>query len=351
MTFEAWCGKGLLSFELLTLSFLVLLSGYAAPVKNLALHRQEFSQPQMGLLFRIVLYAPDEKAGATAARDAFARIKELNDTLSDYDPESELSRLSRTAGSGRAVEISHDLWRVLARAQEFARRSDGAFDVTVGPFVNLWRQARREKQLPTPAVLEVARAAVGWQHMQLDARRRTAKLLRPGMRLDLGGIAKGYAVDAALATLRARGVTCALVTGGGDMAAGDAPPGTRGWRIEIAPLDVTNAPSARSVLLRNVALATSGDVFQRLEIGGRRYSHIVDPRTGVGLTDHSLVTVIARDGMTADALATAVSVLGPERGATLVAHTPGASTRVVRPVADKVETVESPGFARHYDAR
>ena len=171
------------------------------------------------------------------------------------------------------------------------------------------------------------------------------------MRLDLGGIAKGYAVDEALVTLRARGVTGALVTGGGDMAAGDAPPGTRGWRIEIAPLDVTNAPSARSVLLRNAALATSGDVFQRLEIGGCRYSHIVDPRTGIGLTDHSLVTVIARDGMTADALATAVSVLGPERGATLVAQTPGAFTRVVRPAAEKVETVESPGFARHYDAR
>jgi thiamine biosynthesis lipoprotein len=350
MKFGVWRLKFFLSFELLALSFL-FLSGCATPGKNLALHRQEFTQPQMGLPFRIVLYAPDETTGTMAARDAFARIRELNDALSDYDPDSELSRLSRTAGTGRAIEVSRDLWRMLERAQEFARRSDGAFDVTVGPCVNLWRQARRDKQLPKPESLEAARAAVGWRHLRLDARRRTATLLRPGMRLDLGGIAKGYAVDEALAALRSRGVTRALVAGGGDMAAGDAPPGTRGWRIEIAPLDVTNGPPARFVLLQNAALATSGDFFQRLEIGGQRYSHIVDPRTGVGLTDHSLVTVIARDCTTADALATAVSVLGLERGAKLAGKTPGASTRIVRAPGNKVEALESPGFARRYDTQ
>ena len=128
--------------------------------------------------------------------------------------------------------------------------------------------------------------------------------------------------DEALQVLRRRGLPQALVSGGGDMAAGEPPPGRAGWRIEVAPLDIPNAPPARFVLLRNRALATSGDVFQRLEIGGVRYSHIVDPRTGLGLTDHSLVTVIAPDCLTADSLATAVSVLGRARGLELIEETP-----------------------------
>src|SRR5205085_10535960 len=207
---------------------------------------------------------------------------------------------------------------------------------------------RRERKLPNPEQLAAARAAVGYEKLELDAHRRTAKLLAPGMRLDLGAIAKGYAADQALRVLESRGLTRALVSGGGDMALGTAPPGAKGWRIEIAPLDVTNAPPARFVTLSDMGLATSGDVFQNIEIAGKRYSHIVDPRTGVGLTDHSLVTVIAADGMTADGLATAVSVLGPTAGLKHVAKVKGASAHVVRKPGDEIESMESPGFRRFY---
>jgi thiamine biosynthesis lipoprotein len=300
----------------------------------------------MGVPFRIVLYAADRPAAETAAEAAFARIAQLNDLLSDYDEDSELSRLSQTGGQDRAVTVSDDLWRVLAAGQRFARRSDGAFDVTIGPCVSLWRRARRERKLPDPARLAAARQAVGYEKLQFDSRRRAARLLVPGMKLDLGGIAKGFAVDEALKTLRRHGVTRALVSGGGDLVVGEPPPGTKGWRIEVAPLDAPGAPPARFVLLRHRGLATSGDLFQHVEIDGRRYSHIVDPRTGVGLTDHSLVTVIARDGMTADALATAVSVLGPERGLKLVEQTQGASVHLVRQPGEKIELVESRGFSR-----
>src|SRR5262249_33303853 len=162
-----------------------------------------------------------------------------------------------------------------------------------------------------------------------DAHHRTVELSTPRMRLDLGGIAKGYAVDAALTVLQARGIRRALVSRGGDMAVSGPPPGQHGWRIEGAPLDATNAPSRRVVSLTHARLATSGDVFQRLEIDGRRYSHIVDPHTGLGLIDHSLVTIIAPDCTTADGLATAVSVLGPERGLQLVARTPHTAALVV----------------------
>lgn len=311
------------------------------PLAARAESRFEFSRPQMGLPFRIVLYAPDESKARSAADAVFQRVAELNDILSDYDTDSELSRLSRTAGESRAVRVSDDLWRVLRCSQEMAERSQGAFDITVGPTVSLWRKARRERKLPDPTRLEAARAAVGYRHLRLDSRKRTATLLQPGMRLDLGGIAKGYAVDEALKILRAHGIQRALVAGGGDMAVSDPPPGQKGWRIELAPLDVTNAPSARFVLLKRAALATSGDLFQHLEIDGKRYSHIVDPRTGLGLTDHSLVTVVARDCMTADSLATAVSVLGPAAGLKLVQRTKGVAACIVRQPDSHIETYES----------
>ena len=330
------------------LTALLLATGCATPSREgPLLSRFEFTRAQMGLPFRIVLYTPDSATANAAAEAAFARISQLNDSLSDYDADSELSRLSQTAGEDRAVPVNADLWTVLERSQALARRTDGAFDVTVGPVVNLWRKARREKQLPRGDRLAEARAAVGWRKLELDPRARTAKLLVPEMRLDLGAIAKGYAVDEALKVLRARGVTRALVAGGGDMAAGDAPPDKPGWRIEVAPLDVTNAPQARLVMLRNRALATSGDIFQHVEIDGVRYSHIVDPRTGMGLTDHSLVTVIAPDCTTADSLATAVSVLGPAKGLKLVEQTPRVAAHIVRRPGTVIEVHESRNFASY----
>lgn len=307
--------------------------------------RWEFAQPQMGLPFRVVIYASDAGEARAGAEAAFARIAALNNLLSDYDTDSELNRLSRTAGEGRAVPVSPDLWHVLERAQALAARTDGAFDVTVGPLVSHWRKARREKRLPDPARLAAAAAAVGWTKLKLDPAARTATLLVPGMKLDLGGIAKGYAIDEALRVLRDRGLHRSLVSGGGDMAAGEPPPGRPGWRIEIAPLDVPQAPPARFVLLRHGALATSGDVFQRLEIEGVRYSHIVDPKTGLGLTDHSLVTVIAPDCLTADSLATAVSVLGPARGLDLIERTPGTALHWAGLPGGVLRTGESSRFA------
>jgi len=304
----------------------------------------------MGAPFRIVLYAPDKPTADQAARAAFGRITQLNDILSDYDTDSELSRFSQTAGSGRAVPVSQDLWFVLKRSQELAQRTDGAFDVTVGPVVSLWRKARRENRLPSPAKLAEAMKAVGYRNLVLDPQRHAARLLVAYMRLDLGAIAKGYAVDAALKVLRARGVTRALISGGGDMVAGDPPPGKKGWRIEVAPLDVTNAPPARFVSLANAGLATSGDLFQHLQIDGKRYSHIVDPHTGIGLTDHSLVTVVAPDGITADGLSTAISVLGPKGGARLVEKTRGAAAYIVRMPGDRIEMIESSRFKRFYEA-
>ena len=305
------------------------------------MQRFAFEKAEMGLPFRITLFASDEKTAKAAADAAFARIEALNGVLSDYDDESELSRLSRTSGSGKAVRVSDDLWRVLERGQAMAERTEGAFDVTVGPLVTLWRRARRKQELPSPELIAEMRARVGYRNLKLNAEKRTAELLIPDMRLDAGSIGKAYAVDAALAVLKARGITRALVGGSGDMAAGDAPPGLPGWRIEVASLDTPGAPPPRIVHLANRGIATSGDVFQKVEIDGKRYSHIVDPRTGLGLTDHSLVTVIAPDCFTANCYTTSASVLGPERGLKLIEGTPGIAALLVRKPGEKIEFVES----------
>jgi thiamine biosynthesis lipoprotein len=166
----------------------------------------------------------------------------------------------------------------------------------------------------------------------------------------LGAIAKGYALDEVATLLRERKLPRFLISGSGDMVAGEPPPGQSGWRIEVAPLDVPGAPPSRFVLLRNASLCTSGDVFQHVEIAGKRYSHIVDPRTGVGLTDHSLVTVIGKDGITCDALSTSVSVVGPERGRKLV-RSFGAEMLVVRIPENRIEELSTPGFSRWLEAR
>ena len=313
----------------------------ASSLADEALQKFVYEKAEMGLPFRISLYAKDEATAKTAAEAAFDRIAVLNSILSDYDSDSELSRLSQTSGQGKAVPVSTDLWNVLVKAQEFAARSEGAFDITVGPLVNLWRRARRKGELPSPEMIAEMKARVGYKNLKLDPEHRTAELLVPEMRLDLGAIAKNYAVDEAQKVLKQHGITSALVGGSGDMTATDAPPGQPGWRIEVAPLDVPGAPPPQIIYLKNYSIATSGDMFQRVEIGGKRYSHIVNPFTGIGLTDHSLVSVVAPDCMTANSLTTSISVLGPERGLKLVEATPGAAAHVVRMPDDKIEFVES----------
>jgi thiamine biosynthesis lipoprotein len=304
------------------------------------LERFAFRQMHMGVPFDVLLYAPDADTASAAAEAASERIEALNAILSDYDPDSELTRLSATAGQGRAVPIGDDLLTVLLAAQDLSRQTDGAFDVTVGPLTRLWRRARRTRQMPNTEQLQAGLEAVGYCHLRLDPAHRTVELLCPKMRLDLGGIAMGYAVDEALKVLAEQGIRRAMIDASGDIGLGDPPPERDGWRIGIAPLEPEGPPS-RYVMLANAAITTSGDAFQYLEIDGRRYSHIVHPKTGLGLTDHSSVTVIAADCMAADSLATAVSVLGPEKGLALIEAVPDAWALIVRKPDEEVEVHES----------
>lgn len=302
----------------------MVTSSAAAPPTG-ALTRFTFTEYHMGVDARLVVYAPDRPAAEVACTAAFARIAALDSMMSDYRRDSELTRLSARAG-GAPVRVSPDLFLVLRRAQEVAERSGGVFDVTVGPLVARWRQARKTGVLPDPAELERARRRVGWQKLRLDEGARTARLTVPGMKLDLGGIAKGYAGDEAQRVLQQHGITRALVELGGDIVVSGPPPGTEGWTIRVPNAADDQGPADLRFAQR--AISTSGDTEQFVVIGGRRYSHVVDPHTGQALTNRVQVTLSAPDGLTSDPLSTALSLLGPEDRRKLLQAYPGTTAYV-----------------------
>lgn len=291
--------------------------------------KHEFLQIRMGVPVSIQVYAADGALANEAADAAYARMRELDRILSDYDPDSELMQLVANASPGEDVPVSEELLLVLRESRKQSERSGGAFDVTVGPVVRLWRRARRRRQMPDPRALAAALETIGYQNLRIDADASTVALLKPHMRIDLGGIAKGYAADEALRVLREHGLSQALVDAGGDIVAGDPPPGRAGWRIAIEALKSSAEDDPVLLELSNAAVATSGDAYQFVEIDGVRYSHIVDPATGLGLTTRSSVTVIAPTGIQADSLASAVSVLGPEKGVGLIEDTSATEAFIV----------------------
>jgi len=308
----------------------------AAPVRVAA------TRPLMGVAWTITVYARDPESGEQAVAAGFAEAERLERILSDYNPESELSQLSAAAPTREPIRVSDDLWAVLERADEIRGLTDGAFDITVGPLTTLWRQSRRSGYLPRQDKLIAARSAVDGAAVLLDREARTASLTRAGMRLDPGGIGMGYAADRVLTVLAGHGIASAMVDASGDVAVSAAPPGADGWRIEVAPMPGDRA--GQVVVLENAAITTSGDARQFVEIEGRRWSHIVDPRTGLGVAGPAAVTVIAPDCTTADAVATAASVLGHERGPAMIAKFPGVSARFVWRDGEAVSDSVTPGW-------
>lgn len=273
----------------------------------------------MGTLFRIVACAPDSGSGAEAADAAFARIRELEAALGDYDPDGEVSRIARAYEPGVPVEVSADLARGLELAGEWWERTGGHFDASLGAMTRLWRRSMRRGSLPDSASLAAARAASGWRHVRVDG--RTVTFLVAGVRLDFGGIGKGMAADEALRVLRSHGITRAVVDAGGDVVAGEAPPDAPGWIVALP-----EESGGGRVYLENGALATSGDRYRHVEVDGVRYSHILDPETGTGRVGGRTVSVLARDGAAADALATAVLLAGPLKAGEFV---PGVARAVL----------------------
>ena len=304
----------------------------------------------MGTLVRITVYTPDEGAARNAFRAAFGRIRDLDAILSDYRTDSELNQITKTA-VGREVTVSDDLFTVLLASQKLAEVTGGAFDVTEGPVVRLWREARKTGRTPDPGALKEAAGRSGFRKLHLNQARRTVMFDMAGMALDVGAIGKGYAASEAIEVLDRLGVRSALVAVSGDLAFSEAPPGERGWRIGVHSegARMVNVPAVLE--LTNGAVSTSGSSEQHVDIGGRRYSHVIDPSSGMGLVNDITVTVVARHGIDADGLDTAASVLGAERGLALIESYPDAAGLIIQRTSAGVTALRSSRFlalaARH----
>lgn len=317
-----------------------LLYFFATPffLQSQHLERYEYSEAKMGTRFHLVLYAPDSTIATQAAQAAFTRIDQLNKIFSDYDPSSEVSRLSTLAGSKQKVLVSKDLWTVLSMSQNMAKKSKGAFDITIGPLSKLWRRAIRQKLLPESISIENAKDKVCYKDLKLYPKDHSVRLKKEGMRLDLGGIAKGYTVDAVIEVLSNFNIMHALIDGGGDIYVKGSPPDSQGWKIKMLvrktrtpSLDFFEADTKKwsnrkeyeqTVYLSNTAIASSGNTFKYLVIDKVKYSHIIDPSTGLGLTHNEMVNVQAPSCALADALASTLSVLSIKKGRRLLKKFP-----------------------------
>lgn len=320
-------------------------AGRSASAEPAEPERFEFKRVCMGVQTRVILYAAEREAAEAAANAAYDEIGRLEQIMSDYRPSSELSRLNARAGGG-PVEVSPELFEILSLALEVSERSGGAFDVTVGPLVTQWREARRAGRLASEDERAAAMALVGWRNVEMDERAKTVRLGKAGMKVDLGGIGKGHAAQRAVDVLKALGMRRCLVALSGDIAVGEAPVGREGWEIEVEGGHIGHAEEdgVRRLLLTNAAVSTSGDTEQFIEIDGRRYSHIVDARTGLGTAGGLSVTVVAERGAIADAMSTAVCVMGAEEGARLVRSWKGtAAVLEEKKGEDVVRTVVDPG--------
>jgi len=297
---------------LIKLSNTVILMASFYLLNAQALQRFEFSHPQMGTQFNIILYSISKNKAQETANQCIKRIDELNKILSDYDAASEISQLSATAGSGRKVKISRELWTILKQSKYYAKKSEGAFDISIGPLSKLWRSMFRKREIFNGVKINNAKSKVGFHKIRLYPCSKRVRLKQKGMRLDVGGIAKGFTVDEVVKILRKNGFTQFLVDGGGDIYVGTPPPDQLGWQIRVNIENKKGDTEEKTLLLKHTAIASSGDTYRFLEWKGKRYSHIIDPRTGYGVMDKKIITVQANSCMEADAIASTLSVLNEE---------------------------------------
>ena len=268
----------------------------------------------MGTDFLIVIDEDNKTLCKKASKEAFGEVLRLNHIFSDYINDSEISLLSASSYDGDFRNVSTDLFKLLRISNQVSEKTQGAFDVTLGPLSRIWRVSRFRNSMPNKQKLLQAQKRVGFKKIKFHPNEKKVALQTPGMILDMGGIAKGYAADRMLSVMRANGITRCLIDAGGDLVIGKPPRGKKGWRVRIGekiedPLEVLS--------LSECAIATSGDVEQSVSIGDRKFSHIIDPSTGIGLTTSVQVTVIANDGTHADAYASAFSVMGFEKAKNL----------------------------------
>jgi FAD:protein FMN transferase len=292
------------------LSLLVLLLLFNCTTGYTQLQRFSFTASKMGGPFTIVIYAEDSVQAYLSAFMAYQLVDSLVNSFSDYADSSELNRLCARAGNASIpFACSVPLFDILKQSAYGYEKSHGSFDITLGPITRLWRKARKENIFPDSAVVQETLSRTGFNKLQLDSLHRTARLTQPGMQLDLGGIGQGYIAQKIVDYLSQQHIANALVDVSGDIVCSGAPPGKAGWTVAVNVPESKTALLPQQLLISNRAVTTSGDVYQYMLHHGKRYSHIVDPHTGYGITSQRNVTVIAANGTLADWLTKACSIL------------------------------------------
>ncbi|PYQ14963.1 MAG: FAD:protein FMN transferase [Acidobacteria bacterium] len=298
-----------------------------------ALFRHEASRMSMGCAYAIVAYGPDGGALPGIVDSAFDEVDRIDRLMSHYRPESPLSRLNREASRG-PVAVEPELFDFIAASLQYGRDSGGAFDITVGPLMKAWGFFRGGGRVPGEDELSELRRRVGYEHVVLDARARTIRFDRPGMELDLGGIAKGYAVDRAVSLLKSRRIAAALVSAGGSTLYGlGAPPGRKAWDVAVQDPGDPGRVAVR-LRLRDRALSVSGSYEKSFERDGVRYSHIMDPRSARPVQGVLSVAVLCGSGTAGDALDDAFFVQGVEGSRAYLQRLPATEAYFFLPAAE-----------------
>jgi len=308
----------------------------------------------MGTFARVVAVAEDSGTARKCIQAALAEIHKVDELMSDYKSDSEISRVNRDAFK-QAVRVGESTYEVLQRSIEFSKLTDGAFDVTIGPLMDLFRSAEKKQAAPGEEQIAEARSKVGFEKLKLNDENKTVQFTIDGMRLDLGGIAKGYAVDKAIQAMQRCGAIGAMVDMGGDIRCFGAPPkGKNHWIIGLqdpnpATEDIGGSELLLKLKITNAAVATSGDYRQFILIEGKRHSHILNRKTGTSAEGLSSVTIIADNATEADALATAVSVMGAEKGLALIEKLPEAEAILItsQPKFELIKTSGAEKYVSH----
>jgi thiamine biosynthesis lipoprotein len=300
----------------------------------------------MGSPFNLIFYCDDSLRAIQLSKECFEIVDSLNAIFSDYMTESEINRLSRQPVN-KKIKVSGELFSMITLSRQAWIKSGGSFDITLGALTHLWRKAKKEKRFPGAEEIKQAKRATGFKKLAIDTHSNSISFNREGIELDFGGIVKGYAAQKMVDHLKSKGIMIVLADAGGDIALGDAPPGKEGWSISINLPEKSDELWDKKLELKNLAVATSGDIYNYILHNGKKYSHIIDPRTGYGVTSQRNVTVIAKDGATADWLATACSILSIQKALAL-AKKEKAALFIATIENEKIRIYKTEDFDRYF---
>ena len=306
---------------------------------------QSANKVVMNTIAKITAVAPDEKTAQLSIDSAFEKIYGIEKLMNRYDPNSQLSQVNRLAAK-EPVKIDKDLFDILRQSVEYSKKTDGAFDITVGPLVDLWKKCAEANSMPTEKQLAEVKKRIGYDKLILDANEFSVRFTTAGVSLDLGAIAKGFAADKAVAEMKKTGAIGGLIDLGGQVGCFGLMEKKGKWIVGVQnPAKLEDNQTIARLALSDSAVATSGDYRRFYKIGDKHFSHIFNPATEKSADQLISVTIIAKDGTAADALATAVSVLGAEKGLKLIEEIPDAEAVIIKSGSN--ELIKSSGAEQY----